>query len=144
MADNSDREMRLSLVTLLVRISLGVTLFFWGLIKFIGPGGYSGFVGWIVASFKDTWLPGFLLTPFAYLVPWAEVGLGLLLLIGLLTRYSLFLTGLYLTALCFGQVVLGKPDVVAHNLIYIILVAMGIWASEQDRFSLDRFRKKPE
>jgi len=140
MADNSDREMRLSLVTLVVRITLGMIFLFYGLGKFMM--GYSNYAGWMINLFKDTWLPGFALLPFTYALPFIEVGLGALLLAGILSRWTFVATGLLLAALIFGQVILQKPEVVAQNLVFTILITIGIWASEHDRFSLDHFRKK--
>jgi len=142
MADNADREIRLSLVTFLSRFSVGVVMLFYGVGKFVM--GFSNFVGWITGTFKDAWLPSIFWMPFTYTIPFAEIVLGIVLIIGLKTRWSLFLTGLYLVGLTFGQVVLSKPEVVAHNLIFVILIAVGIWTSESDRFSLDALLKGGE
>jgi thiosulfate dehydrogenase [quinone] large subunit len=139
-AIDSDRALRLSLITLLGRFGLGVAFLFWGLNKFIM--GYGNYMGWIGGLFKATWLPSFAWMPFAYAMPVAEVALGAALMIGLFTRWTLVLSGLYMVGLIFGQVVLQKPEIVAYNLIYLILVTVALWASEADRFSLDAWLKR--
>jgi len=135
---DTDREMRLSLVTLLGRLGVGVPLLFFGVGKFIM--GYPNFLGYITGMFKDSWLPSFAWLPFAYVIPVAEVGLGAALILGLFTRWTLFLTGLYLVGLTFGLVVVMKPEA-AQTLIYLILATGALWTSEGNRFSLDALLK---
>jgi thiosulfate dehydrogenase (quinone) large subunit len=135
---DTDRELRLSLMTLLGRLGVGVPLLFFGVGKFIM--GYPNFIGYITGMYKDSWLPSFAWLPFAYTIPVAEVGLGIALILGLFTRWTLVLTGLYLVGLMFGQVVLMKPEA-SQVLLYLILVTGAVWASEADRFSLDALLK---
>ena len=141
MVENSKKpELRLSLISLLTRLTLGMIFFFAGLGKFLG--GYQNFVNWMTGQFKDTMLPSFALLPFTYALPFVEIILGLLLLAGLFTRWSFFLTGLLVAAFIFGQLQLQHHEEVATHLLYFLSVALGIWASEYDRWSLDRLRNR--
>ena len=53
-------------------------------------------------------------------------GLGGLLLLGFRTRCALVLTGLTLIGLTFGMAVLHNTDVVAKNLVYLLLDAAAL------------------
>jgi thiosulfate dehydrogenase [quinone] large subunit len=131
-----------AIAALLLRADLGLVLFFYGLNKFLGQGGLPASVEYIAGGFRETYLPMALVWPFAYVIPFAEVVLGLLLVLGLMTRAALLGAGLLLLALTTGQAILGDPEVVGHNLIYMILVAGALWFSSQDnRYSLDRVFK---
>lgn len=131
-----------ALGALLLRLALGSALFFFGLSKFLGEGGVLGAARGITDMFKTTYLPSMLVSPLAHLIPFAEVVLGLLLVLGLMTRAALLGSGLLLVLLTAGVAVLGKPDVAANNLIYVGLIAAAMWlASKDNRYSLDRLFK---
>ncbi len=141
MEANYERELRLSLVTLLARITMATVFFFFGLGKFLG--GYMNFVNWMLGTFKDAKLPPhFMLVPFTYVLPFAEITFGLLLLAGLFTRWTFFFAGLLIAALIFGQIQLQHADQVASHLLYFLSIATGLWASEGNRFSLDYFLQR--
>ena len=76
--------------------------------------------------------------PFAYAIPFCETISGLLILLGFLTRAGLTLSGLLLIGLTFGVVMLGHPDVVAHNLIYVLINFVLLWFVDLNSFSVDR------
>jgi thiosulfate dehydrogenase (quinone) large subunit len=96
----------------------------------------SGFVhGFILPTFAKTWLPTWLLLPYGYGLPFAEVGLGALLLLGVARNAVLFGTGLLLISLTFGQVLLQQPGVVFNNMVYVFLAAGLLFLGEHDRWS---------
>ena len=76
--------------------------------------------------------------PFAYLIPFAEVTAGLLILLGLFTRLGLIISGLLLIGLTFGMVILGQAPTVAHNLQYALVNFVLLWLSDLNGYSLDR------
>jgi thiosulfate dehydrogenase [quinone] large subunit len=113
------------------RWALGLFFFYSGLVKIMG--GVSGFVnGYLVPLFSKTFLPSILVTSYGYVLPYVELILGILLIVGIFRNAVLFLTGLTLISLTFGQMLLQQHAVVANNFIYIFLTAILLFLSEFD------------
>ena len=119
----------------LLRISVGFVIFFWGLRKFIG--GYSQFVTGIENQFANSWLPGFAVQLFAYILPFAEVILGALLILGLFTMYAAALEAIFVMALSTGMQVSGDSATVANNLVYTLILCTLVFLVDYNAFSLD-------
>jgi thiosulfate dehydrogenase [quinone] large subunit len=120
----------------LLRLPLGVIFFFAGLGKFIG--GYGGFTTDMMKQMSEnTWLPELLLYPFVYALPFVEVVVGAFLLVGFLTRPTLFVTALLLTALTFGMALLQNHQTVAQNANYVFMAAVAFFFSRHNLLSLD-------
>jgi thiosulfate dehydrogenase [quinone] large subunit len=123
----------------LMRLSLGVLFFFAAAGKFAAPGGLGGVAQKMQESFANTWLPGILLVPYVRVLPFVELAVGVLLLLGLCTRWAFFLSGLLLVSLAFGMMLQQQHAVVSSNLGYVLMATAGIWLSEKDNpVSLDR------
>ena len=117
------------------RWALGLFFFYSGLSKIMG--GVGGFVnGYLVPQFSKTFLPSILVTSYGYVLPYAELTLGILLIVGIFRNAVLFLTGLTLISLTFGQMLLQQHGVVANNFIYIFLTAILLFLSEFDGWAL--------
>ncbi len=124
---------------LLMRLSLGMLFFFAGVGKFMAPGGVGGVVQKLQEGFAGTWLPAFLVAPYAHTLPYVETALGALLFLGLGTRWAFFVTGLLLVSLAFGMMVQQQHTVVASNLGYVLMAVAGVWFSAKDNpLSIDR------
>ena len=122
----------------LLRITVGVMFLFFGVGKFLG--GVGNFAGGMTQRFAGK-LPPALVTPFAYTLPFAEVILGALILLGLFNVLALSLSGLLLVALTFGTVMLGDPPTVAHNVQYALVNFVLLWLVDYNGFSVDRLRR---
>jgi thiosulfate dehydrogenase [quinone] large subunit len=126
----------------LLRVTMGVIFLFYGVGKFIS--GVGNFVGTMNQQFSGK-LPAFMVMPFAYAIPFAEVTAGALILLGLFTRLGLVISGLLLIGLTFGMVMLGQAPTVAHNLQYALVNFVLLWFVDLNRYSLDSlFRRKTE
>jgi thiosulfate dehydrogenase [quinone] large subunit len=124
----------------LLRITFGVVFLFNGIGKLMG--GVGNFVGGMNQRFAGK-LPAFLVMPFSYTLPFAELILGALIVFGLFTRLGLVLTGLLLAALTFGTVMLADFGTVAHNTQYALVNFVLLWLVDLNRYSLDSiFRRK--
>jgi thiosulfate dehydrogenase [quinone] large subunit len=99
-------------------------------------GGVGNFAGNLEQQFAGK-LPMFLVTPFAYVLPFVEVLLGALLVIGLFSSTVLIASGLLLMALTFGTVMEGEFPTVANNVMYALVNAALLWAADYNRYSLD-------
>lgn len=125
----------------LLRATMGVIFLFYGVAKF--RLGISNFVGGMNQNFSGK-LPAFLVMPFAYALPFAEVISGTLILLGLFTRAGLVICGLLLIGLTFGLVILGQAPNVAHNLQYALVNFALLWFIDLNRYSIDSLlHRKP-
>ncbi|HEY3025652.1 MAG TPA: DoxX family protein [Pyrinomonadaceae bacterium] len=125
----------------LLRLTLGIVFLFAGIGKF--RSGLGNFAGGMLQQFSGK-LPAILVEPFAYTLPFAETTLGALILLGLFTPAALTLSGLLLAALAFGTVMMGDFPTVAHNVQYGLVNFVLLWASDCNRYSVDRaVRGKP-
>ena len=123
----------------LLRATVGVVFLFSGITKIMG--GVGEFAAGMQQQFAGK-LPMFLVTPFAYALPFAEVIIGGLLVFGLFNVLALILAGLLMLALTFGTVMKGDFPTVAHNVSYAVVIFVLLWLSEYNGYSLDRARLK--
>ena len=105
--------------------------------KFYSLTNYSG----IPPSLKDKFaaepmLPHAALTPFSAVLGYALIALGLMLLVGLGTRISLFLQGILYIALTAGLILIKQDDGVAWLGIHVALVALALMLARYNRFTL--------
>ncbi|MFN2532334.1 MAG: YceI family protein [Pyrinomonadaceae bacterium] len=119
----------------LLRITFGVMFLFFGIGKFMG--GLGNFAGGMNQHFSGK-LPSALVLPFSYALPFVEVTVGTLILLGLFTTFALFVSGLLFVVLTFGTVMLGDAPTIAHNVQYALINFVLLWFVEFNAFSLDR------
>jgi thiosulfate dehydrogenase [quinone] large subunit len=119
----------------LLRLTLGVVFLFSGIGKL--RAGVGNVAGSMLQQFSGK-LPGVLVQPFVYVLPFAETALGALIVFGLFTRLALSFSGLLLAALTFGTVMLGEFPTVAHNTQYALVNFVLLWASEYNHYSVDQ------
>lgn|SRR4051812_36846551 len=120
------------LAVALGRWAFGILFLFAGIGKIGNPAGFAKF---LLGQYEKTWLPKWLLTPFGYALPFIELTLGILLLLGIARNTVLFVTGLLLLTLTFGQIVLQSP-VAFNNLMYALGVAAVLFLAEYDYWVL--------
>jgi thiosulfate dehydrogenase [quinone] large subunit len=123
----------------LLRITLGTIFLTTGLVKF--SMGISNFAGGLEQQFAGK-LPQPIVAVFAHLLPFVEVTVGALLLLGLFNLITLVVTWLLLIVLTFGKVVENDAATVAHNLIYVLIAFVLLWFTEYNRYSLDFVRQR--
>src|SRR5262249_49596208 len=87
-------------------------------------------------------LPAFLVTPFAYALPFLEVTAGTLFVFGFFYKFCPGLAGLLFFAPTFGQNIESGPAPPAHNLSYAIIIFMLLWLAPHNRFSVDRLLRR--
>lgn len=98
---------------------------------------YSG----IPASLKDRFanepmVPQFAMGPFDYILGPALIITGVMLLLGIGTRLSLFAQGLIYIALTAGLVLIRQDDGVAWLGIHVALVALALMLAQYNKFAL--------
>lgn len=120
--------------TLLLRIALGIMLFWLGLTKFFD---LSEYMTQMQASFEGTFLPAWSVAAALAAIPYAEVALGFLLFFGLFTFYVAHLTGLYFVILIFGLSASNQIGGIPFIFIYLFATLL-IIKCPYSRLSLDR------
>ncbi|MBD5781589.1 DoxX family membrane protein [Pelagicoccus sp. NFK12] len=98
---------------------------------------YNGVVNWIVSTFEKTDLPGFLVSLYAYSIGYLEILLGLLLLLGVKTKWVLALIALTLVSLAYGQMLLGTQEsgtAVSQISIYLLVTAAALYFVRHNKF----------
>jgi uncharacterized membrane protein YphA (DoxX/SURF4 family) len=127
----------------LVRVAMAIVLLFNGVGKLLM--GVEGFSASLTEGFADTILPGGLVAAFGVLLPFLEIALGTLLLVGLFTPQALVGAGALLAVLTFGTVIQAEdPSLVAHNVFYTMVVGLLLWLESANAYAVDRLRIREE
>jgi thiosulfate dehydrogenase [quinone] large subunit len=84
-------------------------------------------------------LPAWMSQPFYASLGYILILLGLLLLLGVKTRWTLFVMGLLYTGLTFGLMLIKQDPGVAWLAIHVGLIALALrWEHQHNRFTLTR------
>ena len=100
----------------LLRISFGINFLFHGLVRLPN---LNGFVTGMENTFQDSPLPTFLVIPLAFIIPFAELIIGLFLLVNKFTRQTLIATFGLMNILVIGSSFAQKWDLVGLQATYI-------------------------
>ena len=104
----------------ILRLSFGVNIMLHGLSRLLA--GQAGFLAYLNHYFEKTPLmPKAFLPVFGAILPPVEAAVGLLLLLGLATRFSLIAGALVMTVLVFGTNLAQDWNVAGLQLIYCFL-----------------------
>jgi len=115
-------------ISLILRIAMGWLFFIAAYNKFTM--GLHHSAGFIAESVKDTFLPGFLVVPYGYILPVAEGLIAALLFSGFKLRAGWVLTAAVLISLIVGLTVAKQS---ASDLyVYLVLTCAGIYFSRYD------------
>ena len=126
---------RLSLAYALLRLTLGVNIFGHGICRILG--GPSIFAAALATQFEGTVVPPFVIGPLALALPWLEASIGLLILVGAFTRFSLFAGALLMVVLTFGATVHQDWDIAGLQLTYAVAYFGLLALVQKNRLSLD-------
>lgn len=132
-----DNSLGRALGYFILRLSLGVDMLMhlvvreWGVSQDFVPVTEKMFVGNLLPM---SWVHFFL----TYL-PYFEGLLGVLLILGLWSRWAITAEGLLVTVLLFGTALRSDWTVVSHQMIYLLFVFFLLAVEEWDYFSVDAF-----
>jgi thiosulfate dehydrogenase (quinone) large subunit len=128
------RESDMNFGFLILRLTIGLTFLMAGINKLLN---FSTTVDYLQGGFVETWLPGFIVAPFAYVLPFAEAVLGGMIVLGFMTRPALYLTGFLMLSLNFGLLVKSDHAGVARNIVYLVVIGLDIMLLNYNKYSLD-------
>lgn len=106
-------------------------------VKFYALANYSGIPASLKSKFdNEALLPHFATAAFNTLLGPALILTGVMLLIGLGTRFSLFVQGLIYIALTAGLILINQPDGIAYLGIHVALVAFALMLAKYNQLAL--------
>ncbi len=125
------------------RLALGINILIHGIGRILGPGA-GGFASKTAQMFGATPLPHWAVYGFLLAVPFVEAALGVLLTLGLYTRWALVAGGLLMICLIFGTGLRSDWPTVGIQMIYSIGYFLLLFYRRYNVLSLDslaaRFR----
>ncbi len=122
----------------LFRISFGINYFFHGIVRIPN---LDKFVAGMQSTFQDTLLPGFLVTPLAYAIPFAEIIIGLLLLLNKFTRETLIATIILMNILVIGSSFAQKWDLVGLQSTYIGFLFLLLYFMNDNQTTIQKIKQ---
>ena len=128
----------LSFITLVMRLFVGSMLTLLAINKFALSGPVSQWSGRMVTEYTSTYLPQMLVTPIVYLLPYAQLGLGLLILFGLFSRPALAATSLLFVLATLGATAINDSITMAENSLYTMVTAVAFLFARWNAWSLDQ------
>ncbi|EOQ98131.1 DoxX family protein [Leptospira wolbachii serovar Codice str. CDC] len=129
----------IALASLVLRIAIGANLLGHGLIRMGSR--YGIFREWIRDLFSITPLPSFLVNTMGYVIPPLELLLGVLILIGWNTKWSLVLASLLMCSLIFGMCLLEKWEIVGIQMVYMVCYYLALTSVDKQILSVDSLFK---
>lgn len=125
-----------SLAYAIFRLTFGTNLMLRGVdrIFFLG---LDNFANGMVKQFEMTWIGPGMIQPFAHTIPWIEMVMGALLIVGLFTRPALVVGGLLMANLTFGTMFLRNFDLAWLQLTYAIAFFLLLATHSWNVISLD-------
>jgi thiosulfate dehydrogenase [quinone] large subunit len=106
-------------------------------VKYYALANYSGVPAGLKSKFaNEVLLPKFALTAFDHLLGPALIVTGVMLLLGLGTRVSLFVQGLIYIALTVGLILIKQDDGISWLGIHVALVAFALMLAKHNKLTL--------
>jgi thiosulfate dehydrogenase [quinone] large subunit len=129
LAATPTRDQRLAY--LLLRLITGLDFFGHGFARIFTGTHLSGFAHWMVGDMAKSPLPPSLVLATGYIVPCIELLIGILLLLGIATRYVLILAMLLIFVLMFGITMKQDWNVAGQQLLYGLVLAVLLFGRER-------------
>lgn len=92
----------------------------------------------LVSQFSKSILPIKLVSLFSVTLPFIELGVGILLILGLFTRFACVMGVITMLALIFGSCLLEQWDNVLSQMLYGLYFVMLYYYAFYNRYSFDR------
>ena len=96
----------------------------------------------LISQFSKSILPIKLIGPFSMLLPFIELGVGILLILGLFTRFACVVGLVTMLALILGSCLIEQWDNVLSQMLYSLYFVMLYYYSFYNRYSFDRLMSR--
>lgn len=119
----------------LMRLALGMNIFGHGFFRILS--GVGNFANGMAQGMDKGPLPHVLSLGFGYCIPWIELTVGALIILGLFTRFALAAGALLMVALTFGTTSVQNWNGAGTQLMYSFIFFAMLWLVEANRISVD-------
>jgi thiosulfate dehydrogenase [quinone] large subunit len=113
-----------------------MNMFMHGAVRIMG--GVGGFAAGMVKNFAETPLPVWFVQVFGLTLPFVELTVGALLILGIATRAALVVCGLLMTILVFGTSLRGDWGGVLLQMTYALIFYVLLARRADDAYKLGR------
>ena len=113
----------------LAKITLGINFFIHGLVRLPK---LENFAGGVVRGFESSMLPKILVMPVAYVIPFIELILGTMILLGILSRKALTAAAIFMIFLIAGSAFKEDWGAVGTQMLYALYIFFLIFYLEND------------
>lgn len=113
----------------LAKITLGINFFIHGLVRLPK---LENFAGGVVKGFESSMLPEILVMPIAYVIPFIEMILGTMILLGILSRKALTAAAIFMIILIAGSAFKEDWGAVGTQMLYALYIFFLIFYLEND------------
>jgi thiosulfate dehydrogenase [quinone] large subunit len=118
------------------RFALGVVELMHGLVRLPV---LAGFATGMAKQFQGTILPAWFVYSFGTVLPFLETLIGLALILGVFTRWTLVAASLLVSILIFGTSLRSDWATVGLQMIYVLAFFVALFLLEHNQYSVDRF-----
>lgn len=136
---NSKNSKDLEIAYLLLRLTMGFNFLAHGIVRI--PKLYS-FSNWMTELFSESTVPLIIVKPFSLMLPFVELIIGILLILGLKTSKALHAGALVIVILVTGSCLIEKWDMAGGQMLYAVFFFLLSFAINLNKFSLDRAKFK--
>ncbi len=127
------------LIYVLLRVSVGVSMFVHGLVRLPKLAAFSL---WMFKSFQRSALPPSLVKPFSIALPMLEFAIGMFLIAGLLTKQALVAGCIVMMLLLFGSGMIENWDAIPSQLIHVAFFTTLLYFISANKYAADAFIKR--
>ncbi|MGJ8592355.1 MAG: DoxX family membrane protein [Aquaticitalea sp.] len=124
---------------LLLRVSVGMSMLGHGLVRLPK---LTKFATGMTQSFEDSMLPDALVLPFGYVLPILELAIGILLLLGLLTKQALVAGAVLMICLIFGSSLIENWAAINMQLMHTVVFVALLAFINYNSYAVDSLIKK--
>ena len=124
---------------LLARLPIGMSMLGHGIVRIPKLDKFSGY---LVEQFDKSFLPASLVQSFGYVLPWVELLIGILLILGLFTRFACVLGVFTIVGLIFGSTMIEEWDHVSSQMVYGVYFALLYHFADHNYYSVDKLLKR--
>lgn len=103
----------------LARVGMGINLTIHGIVRIPK---LNTFADHITSQFENSYLPSILVKPYAYVLPFAELIIGALMLIGLFTRQTLVAASILIISLILGSCIIENWGNAGSQMVYLAYI----------------------